>query len=168
MKRKPRERLKQGRAVVVSKEYYEAFGLGEGGTITLDTNLGPVKFDVVGVIGSKGLDVGVSFFGLRDKYSQAAVSCLFGTRRDAERYFASTNTRLILLGFADGADEGAIHKQVQELGLRMHTSTKNPHVRPTLDGTADVRREHGRLLEHGHRVHRRGKPDHRGNRLPPA
>ncbi len=121
---KARERLKQGRAVVVSKEYYEAFGLGEGGTITLDTNLGPVAFDVVGVIGSRGLDVGVSFFGLRDKYSQASVSCLFGTRQDAERYFASTNTRLILLGFAEDADEAAIHKQIQALGMRMHTSTK--------------------------------------------
>jgi len=94
------KRLDEGRAVLVSREYLVAHGIGVGSKLTVLTEVsGPVEFDVVGVVSSPGLDVAVSFFGIHRYYADAAVSTIFGTRADAARYFHNETINLVLVRF---------------------------------------------------------------------
>ena len=104
------KRLEAGGAVLVSREYLVAHGLGVGSKLTVDTHAsGPVAFDVVGVISSPGLDVAVSFFGIHRYYADASVSTIFGTRADAARFFNNHAINLVLVNFQSGlSDEQAL------------------------------------------------------------
>ncbi|MCX5662107.1 MAG: ABC transporter permease [Planctomycetota bacterium] len=100
------KRLEQGRAVLVSREYKVAHGLGLGSHIALNTPAqGPVDFEIVGVVASPGLEVAVQFFGIQRYYSDAAVASVFASRADARELFGNDSVNLILLKFAKGADE---------------------------------------------------------------
>jgi len=92
-------RLKEDRALLVSKEYLLAHGKGVGTKLTLNTLKGPQEFDIVGVVAATGLDVVVQFFGIQREYSDAAVSCVFGTNENARDYFGVNSKNLILLSF---------------------------------------------------------------------
>lgn len=94
--------LSRGKAVLVSREYLKAHGLGLGSKLTLRTVEGPVDFDVAGVISSPGLDIAVQYFGINRYYAQASVSSVFGSRTDAARYFGNDQMNLILLTFKPG------------------------------------------------------------------
>jgi putative ABC transport system permease protein len=99
-------RLDEGRAVLVSREYLVAHGIGLGSKLTVVTEAsGPVEFDVVGVVSSPGLDVAVNFFGIHRYYADASVSTIFGTRADAVRYFHNETINLVLLRFRTDLSE---------------------------------------------------------------
>lgn len=93
------KRLRGDRAVLVSKEYLMAHGKGVGSKLTLSTLKGPQDFEIVGVVAATGLDVVVQFFGIQREYSDAAVSCVFGTNENARQYFGINSKNLILLSF---------------------------------------------------------------------
>ena len=111
-------RLEAGRAVLVSREYLVAHGIGVGSKLTvLDNVSGPVEFDVVGVVSSPGLDVAVSFFGIHRYYADASVSTIFGTRADAARYFHNKTINLVLVRFRpDLTDAEALARLRADVG----------------------------------------------------
>ncbi|MEX0775756.1 MAG: FtsX-like permease family protein [Phycisphaeraceae bacterium] len=90
-------KLQRGRAVLVSNEYSQAHGINSGSTITLKTLQGPVDFEVVGVVGSTGLDIAVQFFGIQRAYTEASMSAVFGTRADATAYYNNPWINLVLM-----------------------------------------------------------------------
>ena len=105
------ERLAAGGALLVSKEWSVVHRVGVGTTIKLETPKGPVGFEVVGVIGSKGLDLATHFFGIRRQFTDAAISSVFGTRADAKRHFNVEAVNLMLLSLRDDVtDEEAIRQ----------------------------------------------------------
>jgi len=102
-------RLKQGTAVLISKEFHVAHGLKVGDAVALQTREGDVDFEVAGVVTSKGLDIAVHFFGLQGTYGEAAASTVFGTRGDARRYFDWPYSRIVLVELDPNvSDEEAI------------------------------------------------------------
>ncbi len=106
--------MQKGRAVLVSKEYLIAHGVGLGKSVTLDTPLrGEVEFRVVGVVSSPGLDMAVHFFGIQRAYADAAISCVFGTRQDAASYFGVDQTHLVLLQLDESVDDTTALQQVR-------------------------------------------------------
>lgn len=108
------EKLKRGGAVLVSREYLKAHGLGVGRTVKLQTVNGPVDFEIAGVITSPGLDIAVQHFGIHRYYAQASVSSVFGTRADAARHFNNNQVNLVLLSF-----ERAMHTEQIIRGVRL-------------------------------------------------
>jgi putative ABC transport system permease protein len=103
------QRLREGNALLVSREYRTAHNLGLGDKLQLLTWRGTVAFDIVGVVSSPGLDVAVHFFDIHRAYGDAAVSAVFGTRDDAKRYFNVDAVNLVLLSFKENmSDEQVI------------------------------------------------------------
>lgn len=108
-----RRRLREGGAVLVSREYLVAHGIGVGSRIGVATPDGDVQpFDVAGVIASPGLDVAVSYFGIHRYYADASISTIFGTRDDARRYFHNTAVNLVLVRFAAHQSDEAVLAQL--------------------------------------------------------
>ena len=110
------ERLKQGRALLVAKEFMVSNQLGLGDMVTLKTIEGPVEFEVVGVVSSPGLDVAVHFFGIRRSYIDAALGSVFGSRRDAGRYFGIESANLMLLSLRKDVSEAEALLQIRRAG----------------------------------------------------
>jgi ABC-type lipoprotein release transport system permease subunit len=108
------ERFKQGRVVIVSREFHIARGIGLGDHVTLQTLEGPVDFEIVGVCSSNGLDIAVQFFGIERPYGDAALSCVFGSRQDAIRYFNVDSINLVLLNLRDDVSDEAAVKAIKE------------------------------------------------------
>lgn len=103
-----RARLRQGGAVLVSREYRLAHGLGVGDRLALHTLKGVHSFEIAGVIGSAGLDLAVQAFGIHRAYADAAINSVFGTRADAATYFGVTNINLVLAKLEEGADAQSV------------------------------------------------------------
>jgi putative ABC transport system permease protein len=98
-------RMAAGGAVLVSREYLVAHGIGVGSRLgVVDDRGAPVEFEVAGVVTSPGLDVAVSFFGIHRYFADASVSTVVGTRRDAERVFGNTVVNLVLVRLRQGQD----------------------------------------------------------------
>jgi putative ABC transport system permease protein len=106
--RKAQARLREGNALLVSREYRTAHNLGLGDKLSLMTWRGNVEFDIVGVVSSPGLDVAVHFFDIHRAYGDAAVSAIFGTRQDAKRHFGVDAINLVLLSFKDDLTDEAV------------------------------------------------------------
>ncbi len=105
-------RMQEGRALLVSREYRVAHGIGKGATVTMQTAQGPVDFEVVGVVGATGLDVAVQFFGIQRAYAEASLSAVFGTRADAARYFGVDAINLVLMDLQPTADDDAVLEEI--------------------------------------------------------
>lgn len=106
-------RLNQGRALLVSREFLVARNVGVGSHLTLTTLDGPVSFEIVGVVGSVGLDLAVQVFGMHRAYADAAVSCVFASRADAQRGFGNTSITMALLDLAPGVTDESIQQAVE-------------------------------------------------------
>jgi putative ABC transport system permease protein len=107
-------RMRQGRALLVSREYLISRGVGAGSRLTLETLQGPVEFEVVGVVYSPGLDVAVHWFDLQPYYSERSISSVFGTREDAKQHFGVDTANLLLLNLRDDAKDDEALKQLRE------------------------------------------------------
>jgi putative ABC transport system permease protein len=108
------KRLNQGNAILVSREYLNAHKIGLGSQLTFKTTTGPATFDVVGVVASPGLDMAISFFGIQRIYSDAAVSCVFGSRDDAKKYFGVEATNLVLMKFDPKVPDAKILDNIRQ------------------------------------------------------
>jgi len=93
-------RLAKGRALLVTKQWSTAHGVGVGTTMTIQTGKRDedrVDFVVVGVIGSTGVDIVAHRSGIRRQAAESSVSSVFGTRADAARYFDVKQVNLMLV-----------------------------------------------------------------------
>jgi len=98
-------RLADGRALLVTREWAIAHGVGVGTILAVKTLKGPVDFQVVGVTGSTGLEAAVHFFGIRRPLTNASISSVFGTLDDAKRYFGVKDVKLLLISLRDDIDD---------------------------------------------------------------
>ncbi|MGB2824042.1 MAG: ABC transporter permease, partial [Phycisphaerae bacterium] len=107
-------RLTAGRALLVSREWSVARGVGTGTRLALETVDGPMDFEVVGVISSKGLDLATRTFGIRRRFADASVNSIFGTRADAKRYFGVDAANLLLISLREGVSDEEAVRQLTE------------------------------------------------------
>ena len=107
-----RASLRKGRAILIAREFQVARGLGVGDSLRMGTGAGPgegpgkgwVDFEVAGVIESPSLNLAVHYFGIHRNYVNEALGSVFGTRRDAARYFGMGASNLMLLSLRDDTD----------------------------------------------------------------
>jgi len=99
------QRLRDGDAVLVAKEFLLARGVTVGDRVQLGTTASNHSFEVVGVVGAAGLDVATQFFGIRSLYMDHAVSCVFMDFQAVERFFGTREAYLVQIEIAaDAAD----------------------------------------------------------------
>jgi len=129
------ERLERGRAILVSKEYRLAHGLGIGDTLTINTpEAGDVEFEIAGVVASPGLDVAVQVYGIQDYYADASVSSVFGTRADTRRFFGHDSTNLVLIRFTPEADEQTTLASIRQTLPGMTVVQSSANVKRMIEG----------------------------------
>ena len=69
--------LKDGSGVLVADRFQTAKGYDVGDPITLKVGRAEREFSIVGIVSSAGLDLATQLFGVRDLYSEYAVSTVF-------------------------------------------------------------------------------------------
>ena len=123
-------RLAAGRALLVAKEWAVTQGVGVGTRLAIQTVSGPVDFEVVGVIGSRGLSLAAHVFGVRRRLRGAAVSSVIGTRDDARRYFGAQHANLMLVSLRDDVtDEDAVNQLTEAAPGSLAGTSRKIHRR---------------------------------------
>ena len=79
--------LKDGSGVLVADRFQTAKGYDVGDPITLKVGRAEQEFTIVGIVSSAGLDLATQLFGVRDLYSEYAVSTVFLDRRVVAEVF---------------------------------------------------------------------------------
>ncbi|MCC6909772.1 MAG: ABC transporter permease [Phycisphaerales bacterium] len=106
-----RERLAQGDAILVAREFLTARGIGVGDRLKLSAGPTEHEFEIVGVVSSPGLDIATEIFGIEGQFQQQAVSSVFGTRADALRIFDNASVRLFQF---EVLDDSLTDEQISE------------------------------------------------------
>jgi putative ABC transport system permease protein len=103
-------RLAQGGAVIVSREFLTASNVGVGGTWTCtDDDGNPHSFEIVGVVGSPGLEIVSNFFDVGEDFTEARVHSVFGSQKDLNEKFGVDSIGMIQIDLSDTvADEEAL------------------------------------------------------------
>jgi len=107
-------KLSRGRALLVTREWSVAHGVGVGTKLVVKTLKGPVDFEVVGVTGSTGLDVAVHSFGVRRRFTDTSVSSVFGTLADAKHHFGVKDVNLLLISLRDDIGDDEAVEQLRD------------------------------------------------------
>lgn len=107
-------RLLDGSGVLIAEQFHVARGLDVGDTIGLGGKEGDVRFEIVGVVSSAGLDIAVQFFGLRQVYMEVAAGAVFLDFRAIERHFGSRSAGLMQL-VLDPAAGPELERELAEL-----------------------------------------------------
>ncbi len=105
-----RARLEAGGAVIVSREFLTASGVGVGGKWTCKDDQGKEHtFEIVGVVGSPGLEIVSNFFDVGEDFTEARVHSVFGSRQDLKEKFGVDTVGMIQIDLADSiSDEEAL------------------------------------------------------------
>jgi len=96
------DRLEQGGAVIVAREFLVARGLGVGDEfVCRDEGGDEHRFEIVGVVTTPGLELVSQFFDLGDNLVTQAVSSVFGSRADMIEHFGVREPMLIQIDLDD-------------------------------------------------------------------
>lgn len=110
------ERLKAGGAVLVSREFRVAKGLGVGDRFPISWKGREIEFEIVGVVGSPGLEIASKFFDISSEYREQSLHAVLGTRKDLSEKFGNDAIKLVQMTLApDVGDEEALAQVRQAL-----------------------------------------------------
>lgn len=107
-------KLLDGSGILIAEQFHLARGLDLGDSLGLGGKEGDVRFEIVGVVSSAGLDIAVQFFGLRQVYMEIAAGAVFLDMRAIERHFGTRSAGLMQL-VLDPASGPELEKQLVEL-----------------------------------------------------
>lgn len=108
------ERLEEGGAVIVAREFLVAQGLGVGDSFTCTHDDESYEFEIVGVVTSPGLEIVSKFFNIGEDFTEQAVHAVFGSRKDLKEKFGSDAINLIQIDLADGTNDEEAIAEIRE------------------------------------------------------
>ncbi|HYE63882.1 MAG TPA: ABC transporter permease [Phycisphaerales bacterium] len=116
------QRLREGGAVIVAREFKVAQGIGAGDTFTMKGADGREHpMEVVGVVTSPGLEIVSNFFSIGDNFTEQAIHAVFGSRKDLKEKLGSDAISMLQIGLSkDVSDEEAIstiRSQLMDAGI---------------------------------------------------
>jgi hypothetical protein len=133
-------RLRDGDAVLVAEQFLVARGLGLGKTIGLGGTNGDIRFEIVGVVSSAGLDIATQFFGLRNLYMEQAASCVFMDFAAVTKHFGTRDAFIMQLTLdperGEELDEAIKSIVLEQLPGASYASGRM--IRGTLDTVANT------------------------------
>jgi putative ABC transport system permease protein len=104
-------RLKEGGAIIVAREFQVAQGVKTGDTFKVKAGDATYPFEVVGVVTSPGLEIVSKFFAVGDDFTEQAIHAVFGSRNDLKEKLGSNAINMIQIGLSpDISDEDAVSK----------------------------------------------------------
>jgi len=104
------QRLEEGGAVIVAREFQVAQGIGAGDSFNMQGADGREhSMEVVGVVTSPGLEIVSKFFSIGDDFTEQAIHAVFGSRKDLKEKLGSEAISMLQIGLSpDVSDEDAI------------------------------------------------------------
>ncbi len=105
-------RLVQDNTILVAKEFLTARGIGVGESLRLGPESNQQVFEVVGVVGSPGLDIATNLFGVQGEFFEQAINCVFMSRQTAARCFDRADVQMIQFDLSDEISDSEAHAQV--------------------------------------------------------
>lgn len=101
-----RERLNEGGAVIVSREFLTARGQGVGDRfVCWDEDESRHEFEIVGVVTSPGLEVANDVFDVGEDFTQQRVHAVFGSRKDLVGQFHTETIGMLQFSMKAGIDD---------------------------------------------------------------
>jgi len=109
-----KQRLNEGGAVIVAREFLVARGLGVGDVFMCQDAQDEVhEFEIVGVVTSPGLELVSQYFDLGDNFVNQAIGSVFGSRDDMIEHFGMRTAQLIQVKLSDDIDDEEAVKQMR-------------------------------------------------------
>jgi len=115
------QRLEQGGAILVAREFATARRMGVGSKVRLGYENRWKDFEIVGVVSSPGLDIVNQYFDLGQSFAETAVHAVFGSRadlRDSLLDGAEPNTQLIQVGLVPQSDPAGVDDETADARIR--------------------------------------------------
>lgn len=109
-----REKLIEGGAVIVAREFQVAQGLGVGDMFDCSYNGKDFSFDIVGVVTSPGLELISKFFNVGNEYVDQSLHAVFGSRKDLREKFGTDSIAMIQIDLADDVDDAEALEVIRE------------------------------------------------------
>ena len=137
-------KLAEGGHILISKEFYNARGLGVGDKLTfLDHEGKTVDFTIAGVVTSNGMDMAKNYFDLRSTFQEAAISSVLGTLDDARKHFQLNGVNLMLLNLnpqaANAAASNKLREDLQQEGFQSASSVEmKTGIRDLIQHVVDI------------------------------
>jgi putative ABC transport system permease protein len=100
-----KQRLTEGGAIMVAREFKVAKGLGVGDTFVCTDKGQRHEFEIVAVVTSPGLEIVSKFFNIGEEYTQQAIHAVFGSRNDMIERFGNSSINLIQIDIDKGFDD---------------------------------------------------------------
>ncbi|MEC9373880.1 MAG: ABC transporter permease, partial [Planctomycetota bacterium] len=129
-----KQRLEQGGAILVAREFTVARDLHLGDTFTLEFEGEPIDFEIAGVVTSPGLDIASRYFDIGETYANQALHAVFGTRADLIAKFNDDSIDLLQLDLADDvSDEDALATIRRTLGGTLLVAGSGREIKQAID-----------------------------------
>ncbi|MHC5004488.1 MAG: ABC transporter permease [Planctomycetota bacterium] len=107
-------KLRSGEGILVADRFTIARGIGVGDHLTLGGQRMTKEYEIVGSVNSAGLDISIELFGVRNAYSEFAVSCVFMDFETVKRDFDNGDALLVQVDLSDDVDDLEAERRVIE------------------------------------------------------
>jgi putative ABC transport system permease protein len=109
-----KNRLIEGGAVIVAREFQVAQGLGVGDVFDSSYNGQDYSFDIVGVVTSPGLELISKFFNVGSEYVDQSLHAVFGSRKDLREKFGTDSIAMIQIDLSDDVPDDEALEIIRE------------------------------------------------------
>ncbi|MFG0275224.1 MAG: FtsX-like permease family protein [Phycisphaerales bacterium] len=109
-----KQRLLEGGAILVAREFTVAHGIGVGDSFPVTHNGRDWEFEVVGVVGSPGLDLVSKYFDVGKEFRDQALHAVFGSRGDLIERFGNDAVQFIQIDLADDIDDEEAMRRIRD------------------------------------------------------
>ncbi|MEO1372680.1 MAG: ABC transporter permease, partial [Planctomycetota bacterium] len=106
--------LQKGDGVLVADRFQTAKGYRVGDSITLKVGRAEKVFSIVGIVSSAGLDLATQMFGVRDLYSEFAVSTVFIDRQVVGDVFGNQEVHLLQANLVENISDQEAELRIAE------------------------------------------------------
>lgn len=104
-------RLRDGDAILVAERFLTARGIGVGDRLTLGMGRVEDEYEIVGVVGSAGLEIAIQAFGVNNQYAEFALSGAFMELQTLQQRYDKREIIAMQVDLSeDISDEQAYHE----------------------------------------------------------
>jgi len=133
-----RQRLNEGGAILVAREFTVAHGVGVGDTFPVRFDGRSFDFEVVGVVGSPGLDLVSKYFDVGREFRDQALHAVFGSRRDLVERFGNDAVQFVQIDLADDIDDETAMEQIRaQLAGTLLSAGSGREIKETIDSIGE-------------------------------
>jgi putative ABC transport system permease protein len=116
-------RLKDGTGLIVADRFLTTQKVKLGDPLTIGVGKVKKTFEIVGAVGSAGLDIATQSFGIRSQYMELSISCVFVDGAIVRDVFDNPDVLILQLNLVEGVDDEEVLKAIADVapGVMFHS-----------------------------------------------